>query len=364
LRVDAVAVLLAQTWQDLPDWENDDHGAALEAFKVSALRMREKPYTTKGLGIDSQALARAGEAALSWTGTNARQFFIEHFEPKRFAGDITGFVTGYYEPKVSASPTRTARHAYPLYRRPPDLVDVSDANRPAGMDAGFAFGRMAGNTILEYFDRSAIEAGALVGRGLELAWIESPVDGFFIHIQGSACLEMTDGQTWRIAYDGKSGHPFTPIGAWLADNGHIARADVTMQTIRQWLEADAQRAQTLMNRNRSFIFFKRTVNSRPELGPVAAASVALSPGRSLAVDHRLHTFGTPVFVATRDPLHGQARPFQRLMVAQDTGSAIVGPARGDIFTGSGEAAGEIAGRIKHPADFFILAPRHGVGGAQ
>ena len=176
-----------------------------------------------------------------------------------------------------------------------------------------------------------------------LAWIESPVDGFFVHIQGSARLQMPDGEIWRISYAGKSGHPFTPIGAWLVANGHLTREDVTMDTIRDFLLADEKRARELMNRNRSFIFFQRTTQENPDLGPVAAAGVALTPGRSLAIDHRLHTFGTPIFVATHEPLPQQSAPFRRLMLAQDTGSAIIGPARGDLFIGSGREAGSVAG---------------------
>lgn len=345
---------------DLPGWGADDHEVALACFRISARRMAARPYTTKAIGTDAAALASVGEAALSrsFSGSGAREFFERSFRPFRVdPASGSGFVTGYFEPELAASPVRTARFSYPLYSRPPDLVDIDDNTRPAGMDPSFMFARRTPAGYEEYTDRAGIESGALAGRDLELAWIESPVDGFFVHIQGSARLLMPDGEVWRISYAGKSGHPFTPIGAWLVANGQLTREQVTMDSIRQWLLADPLRARELMNRNRSFIFFQRTAQENPDLGPVAAAGVALTPGRSLAIDHRLHTFASPIFVSTRDPLPQQKLPFRRLMIAQDTGSAIIGPARGDIFIGSGREAGSVAGAIKHPADFVVLVPR-------
>lgn len=350
-------------------WRDDDHAAALTCFRISARRMQERAYTTKALGIDGQDLRHAArlalaiEPALLADRETARRFFETAFRPFRIdTGTGAGFATGYYEPELAASPARTSRFAYPIYRRPPDLVDIDDKNRPAGIDPSFRFARHTPGGLVEYFDRRAIEAGALAGRGLELAWIESPVDGFFIHIQGSARLVMPDGSVMRIAYAGKSGHPFTAIGRLLAERGQIPRDHVTMATIRAWLEADAERGRDLMAENRSFIFFAETREADPALGPVAAASVPLTAGRSLAVDHALHTFGTPVWVATRTPLPAQSAPFRRLMIGQDTGSAIIGPARGDLFIGSGAEAGAVAGAIRHPADFTVLVPVTGAPG--
>jgi membrane-bound lytic murein transglycosylase A len=355
------ARLVEVSFAAIEGWREDDHVAALACLRISARRTALKPYTTKALGIDAAGLARIGALALSqsFSPDGARQFFEEQFRPLRIEPPSggTGFVTGYFEPELEASPVRTPRFSYPLYARPPDLADIDDATRPPGMDASFMFARRTQAGFSEYPDRAAIEAGFLAGKRLEIAWIESPVDGFFIHIQGSARLLMPDGDVWRVSYAGKSGHPFTPIGAWLVANGHLRREDVTMDTIRNFLLADEGRARELMNRNRSFIFFQRTSQENPDLGPVAAAGVALTPGRSLAVDHRLHTFGTPVFVATHEPLPQQSAPFRRLMLAQDTGSAIIGPARGDLFIGSGREAGSLAGGIKHSADFTVLAPR-------
>jgi membrane-bound lytic murein transglycosylase A len=205
-----------------------------------------------------------------------------------------------------------------------------------------------------YHDRAEIEAGALSGRGLELVYLADPVDAFFIHIQGAARIELAEGGTIRVTYAAKSGHPYTPIGRVLIEMGEIEKGKATMPAIRAWLAGNPERAGAIMARNRSFIFFREAAVEDPRLGPVAAAKVPLTPGRSLAVDRLLHSFHAPVFVDTRLP-NGQ--DFRRLLVAQDTGSAIVGPARGDIFFGSGDDAGVLAGAMAAAGRFFLLAPR-------
>src|SRR5665811_200639 len=222
------------------------------------------------------------------------------------------------------------------------------------------FRRKSMDGLSEIYDRAASENGALDGRGLELYWFESRIDIFFIHIQGSARIILSDGSVRRLSYDGKSGHLFTPIGKLLIERLEIEAANITMQSIRNWLETHPDEAGTLMQRNRSYIFFQEINHPEPELGPVAAAGVPLTPFRSLAIDHRLHTFGVPIYVVTNLPLPKDDLPFRKLMIAQDTGSAIVGPARGDLFMGTGNIAGELAGGIRHEADFFVLIPKNGM----
>jgi len=272
-----------------------------------------------------------------------------------------GFVTGYYEPIVRASPIRTDAFTVPIHSRPADLIDIDDINRPPGMDAYLAFARTTPSGPVEYHDRPAIDAGILRGRGLELAWVEDKVDLFFAQVQGSARLEMTDGTTRRIGYAAKSGQRFTGIGRVLAEMGEIPLEKVTMQSIRAWLKANPARVDEILHHNRSYVFFKVSDVDDPALGPVAAAKVPLTPGRSMAVDRLQHTFGTPFYVDAPSLLAFEQRPFRRLMIAQDTGSAIIGPARGDLFAGSGDAAGEIAGVVKAAADFYALLPRGLVG---
>jgi membrane-bound lytic murein transglycosylase A len=346
----------------LPGWTSEDADDAYAAFRKSALYMEKapKPYRSGTLGIRSDAFEAAfEEARVVAAPERARAFFERHFRPCLVspAPADNGFVTGFYEPALAASRTETPRFRFPLYARPADLVDIDHSNRPADLDPSFAFGRLTTQGIVEYSDRRAIESGALAERAPVIAWLADRVDLFFAHVQGAARLLMQDGQTVRVTYAAKSGHPFTGPGWILADLGEIPREKVTMQSIRAWFRANPQRMDEILWRNRSFIFFREAAVEDPDGGPVAAAKVQLTAGRSIAVDRLLHTFGTPFYIDARSLTVFDGAPFRRLMIAQDTGSAIVGAARGDLFTGSGAAAGEIAGVIRHPADFYCFVPR-------
>lgn len=349
----------AVTFGDIPGWREDDHDAALAAFRRSAFHALNTPCRTGSLGVEASAfIAAFTEAAdISSVQGRGKDFFERHFVPFLIApdGDGTGFVTSFYEPQLSASPVRTKNFSVPLLGVPDDLVKIDGDNRPAGFD--LAFGRMHEGRIVEYFDRAEIETGALGASARPLAWVTSKVDAFFVHVQGCARLMLPDGSVRRLTYAAKSGHPFTGPGQVLAGLGEIARKDVTMQSIRAWFEKNHGRIDEILHQNRSYIFFREAGVPDPALGPVAAAKVPLTPCRSLAVDRLLHTFSTPFFIdaPTLDAFGGA--PFRRLMIAQDTGSAIVGPARGDLFAGCGDAAGEIAGVVRHPARFFALLPR-------
>jgi membrane-bound lytic murein transglycosylase A len=356
-------VFRAVSYDELPGWGGDAPGEALSAFARCARQAETRPYRTGSLGIRFEAFAEpfaeARRLMLPISESDARAFFERYFLPFRIRPETggRGFVTGYYEPEAEASPVRTAHFTVPLYRRPPDLVDVDESNRPQGFDPSIAFARRAGEGLVAYHDREAIERGALEGLGLELCWLADRVDAFFIHVQGAARLTLPDGKRMRVTYAAKSGHPFTGIGRVLADMGEIPLEKVTMQSIRAWLGQNPQRLDEIFWRNRSFIFFRETPLGDAELGPVAAAKVQLQPGRSVAVDRFLHTFGTPFFIHAPELRHVDGAPFRRLMIAQDTGSAITGTARGDLFIGTGREAGEIAGTIRHQADFYALLPR-------
>ena len=356
-------LLRALTFDELAGWRDDPSLAAFEAFRRSAFHAARKPYRAGSLGFSSELFARAYAAARlepARSENEAKQFFERFFAPARLRPDHDapyGLVTGFYEPEAEASPTPTKRFTVPLYSPPHDLVAVNESNRPPGLASDFAWARQTPTGLAEYFDRAAIENGALAGQGLEIAWLVDPVDVFFIHIQGAARLAMTDNTSKRVTYAAKSGQPFTAIGRVLADHGEIPLSQVTMQSIRAWLRAHPDRARAVMHMNRSFIFFREAPVEDDALGPVAAAKVPLTPGRSVAVDRLIHTFGTPIFIDAPDlPAFGPV-PFRRLLIAQDTGSAITGTARGDLFAGSGDAAGEIAGTIRHAADFTVLVPR-------
>lgn len=352
------ARLLPLGFADLPGWADDDHAAAFAAFRRSAAMLAEHPPKQRGLGIDAAALAgilaRAADLPETLGRSAARAFFETWFAPRAVVPPSGhGFFTGYYEPEVAGSRVRTADFTVPLLAPPDDLVEFDPAEPPPGIDPALRFARRTADGYSEYADRGAIMAGALDGRGLELVWLADPVDAFFIHIQGAARIRLGDGSTLRLTYAAKSGHPYTPVGRVLIERGALAPGTATMPAIRAWLADHADEAAGVMAANRSYIFFREAPVVDDMLGPVAAAKVPLTPGRSLAVDRLLHSFHLPVWIETTLPDRSR---FNRLVIAQDTGSAIVGPARGDIFFGSGDAAGAIAGEMRAEGRFIVLAP--------
>lgn len=352
---------------ELPGWPADDPSQAYDAFRRCAFHVLTKAYKTGSMGVEFSAFESAYAQARdveALSAADARTFFEERFVPaivhveeQQNTSGPQGFVTGYYEPEVAASAERTGHFTVPMLGRPADLVDVDDANRPERMDPYLAFARQTPGGLAEYHDRPAIDAGVLEGQGLEIAWLEDKVDLFFVQVQGSARLALTDGTMRRVTYAAKTGQRFTGIGRVLADMGEIPLENVTMQSIRAWLKANPGRVDEILHHNRSYVFFREGEVDDPALGPIGAAKVPLTTGRSVAVDRLLHTFGTPFYIDAPQLTAFSGQPFRRLMIAQDTGSAIVGPARGDLFAGSGDAAGEIAGVVKAAANFYALLPK-------
>lgn len=356
------------SFSGLEGWVEDDPSPLFPALKDVLDHLKNaKPYRTGSLGItaeDLRPLLDAADKIRPRNAAEARAFFETHCQPFRIIphAPARGFVTGFYEPEVAVSATPEAAWCYPFYRRPDDLVDVDDNNRPADMHADYRFGQKRQDGSIGFYpDRGAIDRGALDGRGLEIAWAKSKVDVFFAHVQGAARLVYPDGSERRITYAAKAGHPFTGIGRYLVDRGELDLATISMQTIRGWLAEHPDRVNEVLWQNRSYIFFREAEVEGLDKGPIAAAKVPLIAGRSLAVDRLIHTFGCPFFVSSPTLTHlDEGRPFRRLVLALDTGTAIVGPARGDIFTGSGFEAGNRAGTIRNAADFAILIPKGAV----
>lgn len=342
-------------FHELSGWQDDDHGAALAAFRRGAQVLATHPPKRRGLGLDADALAaviaRAAALPSAVSSREARLFFEAEFAPALI--EAKAFFTGYYEPVVDGSRTPSPDFPVPLYRRPDDLVDV-DPGSVAGLDPTFRFARRTVGGLVEHPDRGAVMAGALSGRGLELVFLRDPVEAFFVQVQGAARVRLHEGGEMRITYAAKTGHAYTSIGKALIDTGALKPGEVTMQTLRAWLAEHPDAMPGVLAKNRSYVFFREAPVPDGSSGPIAAAKVPLTAGRSLAVDRLLHTFHTPVFVETTLPDGGAWR---RLMIAQDTGSAIVGPARGDIFFGSGDDAGAVAGAMQGGGRFFVFMPR-------
>lgn len=351
--------LEALDFNDIDGWAEDDHIAALAAFAGGARVLADHPPKPRASGVPTGRLVELIRQAADYDLTDdaaARKFFEDGFQPYAVVPEGSRpFFTGYYEPIVAGARTPSRAFPHPIYARPDDLVDIDPDRPPPGIPPGTRFGRRnPDESLSSYPDRGSIQAGALADRGLELVYLADPVDVFFIHVQGSARIRLIEGGDMRITYAAKSGHPYTPIGRVLIEMGALPPGGATMTTIRQWLAANPDQALAVMARNRSYIFFREAPVTDADLGPVAAAKVPLTPGRSLAVDRLIHSFHTPVWVDARLP---GDKPFRHLMVAHDTGSAIVGPARGDIFVGSGDDAGETAGALQSTGRFIALFPR-------
>lgn len=350
---------------DLEGWADDRHGEALAALRLSCARLGDLPGETAmgsadglraGFGTvsDWRAVCAEADAALAAGGSSARGFFERWFTPNLAGnnGEPGGLFTGYFEPELSGARRPTARYTVPLYRSPDDLVAVNLGLFRESLKGMRIAGRVEDGQLRPYEDRGEIDAGALSGRGLELLWVDDPVDAFFLHIQGSGRVVLDDGSAVRVAFAGTNGHVYVAIGRELVARGGLRRDEVTMQSIRAWLKAHPGEAANVMAANPSFIFFRELEGD----GPVGAQGVRLTAERSLAVDRRFIALGVPVWVDTVDPLEPD-ESWRRLMVAQDTGGAIRGPVRGDVFWGTGREAGERAGRMKSKGRYYLLLPK-------
>jgi membrane-bound lytic murein transglycosylase A len=361
-------------WADIAGWRDDDQLEAFKAFRVSCKPISAqrtsltdpkaadaKPADSKALGTSLRDPCLAAKHADISDGAKARTFFEDNFLPLRISrlGEADGFVTGYYEPVVDGSRVKTDIYTVPVYRRPSNLfVRGYRQDSPSLPNGGDVFRKIGRRKLVPYYDRAQIEDGAIAGRGLEICWLKSETDLLFTQIQGSARVRLEDSSTIRINYDSHNGYRYTPVGRILIDRNIIPREQMSMQRIRQWMEANPEGANEVRRQNRAYVFF-REVQLSDKDEAVGAQGVPLTPGRSIAVDKALHVYGTPFFIEGDLPVESeQSRtPFRRLMVAQDTGSAIVGPARADLYFGAGAEAGKVAGRMRHPARFVILVPK-------
>ncbi|MCZ8152193.1 MAG: MltA domain-containing protein [Rhodobacteraceae bacterium] len=300
---------------DLEGWAEDDHRAALESFRATCDLLKESDWTPI-----CNLSADAGTSAAS-----ARQFFELFFRPV-VIGEPPALFTGYFEPELDGSPIRTPRFAWPIYRRPPELRD----------------GQV-------FHSRAAIEAGILRGRGLELAWLDDPVDVYFLQVQGSGRIRMPDGRVVRVGYAGRNGHAYRSVGQELVRRGTHSMDQVSAQEIASYVRNQA--GSELLNINPSYVFFRVIDDVPAEKGPIGAMGRSITAFRSIAVDPSFTPLGAPVWIEKAG-----ADPIRSLMVAQDTGGAIKGPQRADIFYGTGREAGDAAGTIKDGGRMVVLLP--------
>jgi membrane-bound lytic murein transglycosylase A len=339
------------SFADLADFGQDDHLEAFQVFARSCAAIAAKKSPLRNGVPATPALNAIADAALRQEArepAQARRFFEHHFRPYRVSACArvrnAGFLTGYYEPIVEGSSVRTRNYTAPVLGRPDNL-----------------------NALSPYPDRAAIEAGAIERHSAAIVWLCDQVEVFLAQVQGSLRVRLTDGGLLRLAYAGRNGHPYTSIGRILIDTGEIAEANMSLATLKQWVRAYGQdpgdAGGALMHRNKSYVFFSLHQECESASGPMGGQGISLTALRSIAIDRAIWTYGLPFWIDGDLPWRGSCpSPFRRLMIAQDTGSAITGPARADIFFGSGDDAGARAGDIRHAGDVVVLLPlRRGAG---
>jgi membrane-bound lytic murein transglycosylase A len=340
------ATLKPADWSALPDWQADAPAAAWPALLQSCTVLRRQSVW--------QVPCTAAAAMPAPDDAGARTFFERHFQPWQATqddGSDEGLVTGYYEPLLSGDRVRTERASYPVYAVPDDLVTVDLASVYPELKNLRLRGKLAGKRLVPYPTRRVIDAPDFKGKAL--AWVDDPVDLFFLQIQGSGRIELPDGSHLRVGYADQNGHPYKSIGKLLVERGELALDQASMQGIKDWGEKNPDKLAELLAANPSYVFFRELPNGLA--GPLGALGVPLTAERSIAVDPRFIPLGAPVFLATTQP--NSTQPLNRLMLAQDTGGAIRGGVRADFFWGFGDAAGERAGRMKQRGRMWVLLPK-------
>ena len=358
--VPARLVLSPVAFDDIPGWAEDRLSEALPAFARSCARLAGQPAERavgpEGLGgrVGDWRPACTALAAVPAGDDRAGRAALEaQFTPFMALDNAreTGLLTGYYEAELSAALFPGGAYKVPIYGKPADLVTVSLGLFRADLKGRRVVGRVEDGRLVPYHTRRAIEGGALGEGDLELLWADDPADVFFLHVQGSGKVRLPDGTERRIGFAASNGHDFFAIGRALIDAGKVPPERASMQGIRAFLRAHPEEAREIMQRNARYIFFRWIEGD----GPIGAQGVALTPGRSLAVDPAFLPLGAPYFLDTTWPAGD--RPLRRLVVAQDVGGAIKGPLRADFYWGSGEAALEQAGRMKQELRLYLLLPK-------
>ncbi|MCX7207014.1 MAG: MltA domain-containing protein [Proteobacteria bacterium] len=330
------------SWQALPNWPGDDLATSFTTWQKSCSKLKSEPW----LKLCSDAKGVSAQ--------NARQFIESSFTPYKLSnpdGSQTGLITGYYEPIYAGSLQKTTSATYPLYAPPKDMISVELAELYPELKGKRVRGRLVGNKLVPYFDRADIVTKNI--NAPVLAWLESAMDVQFLQIQGSGRVRLENGKELRIGYADQNGHPYKPVGRWLVEQGELKAADVSMQTIRSWAIANPARIENLLDSNPSYVFF-RTLPPSNE-GPIGAQNIPLTAGFSIAVDKKTIPLGSMAFIATDRPDNGGG--IHRLVAAQDTGGAIRGTVRADFFWGTGDAAGELAGKMKQDGQLWLLWPK-------
>jgi membrane-bound lytic murein transglycosylase A len=332
----------------LPGWKDARLDASLAAFRRGCTVLQQRDARAPMGGAGYAGTVGDWLAACSGDDADARHFFETRFAAYAVeAGDDEGLFTGYYEPQINGSRAPQGDYRTPVYGPPPDIVRADLGAFTDKLKGQHIAGQLDGPRLVPYGDRAAIDAGNIAGD--PILYTDDPVGLFFLQIQGSGRVRLDDGSVSRLAYAGNNGQPYTAIGRVLIGQNELTREEVSMQSIRAWLKAHPGKAQAVMESDKSYVFLRETPLGDPALGSNGTLGVALTPLASLAVDPGQHALGAPYYVVAGD--------VTGLMVAQDTGGAIKGTVRGDIFFGFGDEAENRAGTMKAPGRMFVLLPR-------
>jgi membrane-bound lytic murein transglycosylase A len=342
-------LMTPSTFSALPGWDKDDLRQAWPAFVASCNVLIRKEEWKQACSA-SRAVPATDEAAI-------RAYFESWFVPNQIRaadGADTGLITGYYEAMLRGARKKGGAFQTPLYKVPDDLLTVDLASVYPELKGKRLRGRLVGKKVVPYSSRAEIARADIAGK--ELLWVDDPVEAFFLEVQGSGRIQLSDtGETVRVSYADQNGHPYKAIGRWLIDQGELTAEQATAQGIKAWVAANPARRQELFNVNPSYVFFREERLPDPSVGPKGALGVPLTGGRSVAVDPTYLPLGAPIFLATTES--GSDVPMQRLMLAQDTGGAIRGAVRADFYFGFGYEAMEKAGRMKQRGQIWVLMPR-------
>lgn len=336
------------SWPALPGWQEDPVSEAWPAFLASCQKLQRRTDVWSDICRDAQTITDP-------TDRTVRAFFETRFIVRQMSSTAgsEGLITGYYEPLLHGSLKPTARFRFPLYRKPDDLLTVQLGSLYPELAGKVVRARVKNDRVVPYYSRAEIDNGKSLLKGHELVWVDNSVDLFFLHIQGSGRVRLTDGKELAVGYADQNGHPYESIGAQLIRMGELEAEAVNMPSIKSWLISYPSQAVNLLNSNPSYIFFES--RSATASGPLGALNVPLVAERSLAVDRRYVQLGYPVWINTQLP--DSEQPYRRLMMAQDTGGAIKGPIRADVFFGHGKRAEDVAGLMKQGGELYIILPK-------
>ena len=338
------------SWSKVPNWYDDRQSESWPALlhNCQASIANNPPW---------QTICHAATAVDNPTDQRVRAFYETWFTPHIVHGNKRrkkGLITGYYEPLLRGSMSPSDQYPYPLYASPDDLLTIDLSSLYPKLKGMRLRGRLEGNRVVPFFSRGQIEANRDLLAGNELLWVDNRDDVFFLHIQGSGRVQLDDGQILAVGYANQNGHPYVSIGKILLETGELEREEISLFSIRKWLQDHPERAEQLLNENPSYIFF--TLREGGLAGPIGSMNVPLTGGRSLAIDPKVVSLGTPVWLMTNEPGRPSS-PYHRLLIAQDTGGAIKGALRADVFFGYGPQAEQAAGIMKEPGRLIVLIPR-------